>query len=145
MQKRSFKFLLYISLAFNIAFIGGFVYRYLNAPFHQPGLPPEEMKPPVKDFFFQKRDEIKQFGKDFMDSKKQFLESLTLAEFNEDKSTELMQESVEKQILMETEIGKSMIEIRKKMSAEEAEKAFGRMIMREKRFEKPPVRRRNKF
>lgn len=143
MQKRNIKYLLFISLAFNIAFIGGFTYHIINAPFRHPGFPPAEMKPPVKDFFFQKKEEMQKYGKDFMDSKKIFMESLLEDNFNEEISIELMNESVQKHMKMESEIGKSMIELRKKMSAEEAKRIFGQMQMNERRFERLPGRRRN--
>lgn len=71
------------------------------------------------------------------------MESLLENNFNEEKSIELMNKSVQKHMKMESEIGKSMIELRKKMSAEEAKRIFGQMQMNERRFERPPGRRRN--
>jgi hypothetical protein len=145
MQKRSFKYILYISLAFNIAFLGGFAYRIFFSPFRHPGFPPPEMKPPVKNFFFEKKDEMQVFGQDFMKCKKKFIDSLAEPEFNEEKSLELMQNSVDKHMIMESEIGKSLIELRKKMSAKEAAKMFGNMAEQEGRFRKPfekPFQRR---
>lgn len=144
MQKRSVTYLLFISLAFNIAFIGGFVYHLVNPPFGRQNFPPDNMKPPVKDFFFQKKEEIQQFDRDFLDCKRTFMESLLEEEFNEEKSLELMQESVQKHMRMESEIGKSMIELRKKITAEEAQRIFGRMIQPERRFDGPVRRRMNR-
>ncbi|HPR17398.1 MAG TPA: hypothetical protein PLD62_04055 [Candidatus Cloacimonadota bacterium] len=123
MRKRGFKYLFFISLTFNIAFLGGIVFHIVINPF-PPGLPPKDMKPPVRDFFFEKKDEMQPLGENFMNSRGDFLNSLRTADFNEEKSLELMQISVQKHMEMEEKIGKSMIELRKKLTQEEAEKMF---------------------
>ncbi|MCF7792892.1 MAG: hypothetical protein K9N09_02915 [Candidatus Cloacimonetes bacterium] len=146
MQTRNIKYLLLISLAFNLAFLGGFAYRFFFAPFPRAAIHPHEMRPPARQFFYEKRDELQVCGREFTESKKDFLKSLVAPDFQEEKALEMMRISVEKHMEMETEIGKSMIELRKKMSAEEAKRIFGQMQMHERRFERHPGRKiKNKF
>lgn len=142
MQKRSVKYLLFISLAFNLAFLGGFAYRFFFAPFPRAAIHPHEMRQPARDFFYEKRDEIMVCGREFAESKKDFFETLIAPDFQEERALKLMQESLDKHMEMETEIGKSMIELRKKLSAEEARRIFGNMAEQNRRFKKPfPSRR----
>jgi hypothetical protein len=126
MQKKYLSSILITSLAFNIAFIGVFIYHLTT----RPPLPPSPYcikKPPIREFISRKKNEMKAFNDEFRSSRKRFLESLAAADFDETISLKLLEENVGKHMAMEKEAGISLIEFRKKIDAEEAADFFGRM------------------
>ena len=124
MTKRSVNIFLIISLAFNIAFLGGFVYSLINRPF-SPHFPEHDMNPRAQAFYMERKDKMRGCFQKFHESKDEFVSYLGSEDYNEKKVMELLEKSVEDQMIMEREMGLSMIEMRKRLSAEEAKEIFG--------------------
>ncbi|MDP8220774.1 MAG: hypothetical protein P9X26_05480 [Candidatus Stygibacter frigidus] len=109
MKKQILLFLLVISLAFNLAFIGMFIWHRTHAP-----IPFE--RPEFHDFkehMRQKPGRIEADKQDFMDCRRQFMDYLREDEFNETVADSLRQETLNRQIKLETAFGKRLIEMRK--------------------------------
>lgn len=133
MKNRTLKIFLFISLAFNIAFLGGGVLRFI----HLRKLPPIHQRiknSQVRNFMQQRKEMGEPLLSEFHRAKDDFME--TLAQENVDEKTLLTKVDtlIAKQIKMERAISKSMIELRKQLSPEEAEKVFGKF----RKWMKPP-------
>jgi len=66
-------------------------------------------------------------------------------DFNEDLLNKMLENAIEKQTAMEIELGKSLIELRKEMSFEEARKFFSKFPQNNRNFApKRPFHKRKK-
>ena len=120
--------LILISVMFNFAFVGTFVFLHIMkiSPQHIP--PPFLGKIPMhyRGEFHQNRKMIQPLRKDFIDSKRDFMQSLWEIDFDKELSQTKLTETIEKQVLMEEKLGKSLIDLRENMSDEEAKKMLHR-------------------
>ncbi len=124
MSKRALTIIVIISLAFNLAFIGTFgliQLRRKNFFPHKFG-PPRELR----EHFRNLKNNIAPFRHDFHLSKKDFIEELKKPDFNEEFLHKMLENAIQKQTAMERELGKSLIELRKEMSLEEAQRFFSK-------------------
>ncbi|MBM4399611.1 MAG: periplasmic heavy metal sensor [Candidatus Cloacimonetes bacterium] len=139
MSKQWIVILLLISLAFNLAVLGIFLYTsiYHKPPFCPPGMrPPHEMgRPDLPDrdkdkdkfpFAFENREEIKALRDTFMLKRREFMQIMRNEPFNEKEALAAMETSLKAQEGLEKKLGTSLIEKRKKMSPEEAKEFFER-------------------
>ena len=126
MSKKMIFTILIISLAFNLAFLGTFLYHRVN--FH-PGLQrPIHGKPKLPILFredFRKlKKEMDERHQDYFIARRQFILSLLEEDLNEEQLLERLKNAIEKQTIMEKEIGLSFIKLRKEITAEEARMFF---------------------
>lgn len=125
MKRRTTHILLFISLAFNIAFLGGGVYRFSQIrrfkPMHE-----RVNNEKVREFMQHRKDTGGRLMHGFHAAKDDLMKALTKPEINEPELNKLIEIVIEKQNLMEREIGEAMIDLRKELSAEEAEQVFSR-------------------
>ena len=130
-MKKFLMILLAISLVFNIAFISVFIYRTVVERPHFAPPPKPELKnyPELKESILEKKREIQPLYREFMQSKRDFMECLREPIFDEDKLKEKLDRTVKKQKNMEQELGKRLIELRKDMTPEEARIFFSRKMM----------------
>ena len=132
MSKRTLIIIVIISLAFNLAFIGTFgLIQLRRRSFlkHKFGPPPE-----LREHFRNRKEHIASFRHDFHQSKIDFIEELKKPDFNEELLYMMLKNAIEKQTAMEIELGKSLIELRKEMSFEEARKFFSKFPKNNKNF-----------
>ncbi len=135
MSNRTLTVLVLISLAFNIAFLAGFIYKqsrirsFLNPDGPKPNIPPERI-----EFFERMKHDMIPFREDFEKSKKDFVMELVNPDFNEEILNEKLDIILEKQIRMEHELGKRLIMLRKEMSPEEAHRFFAKHHFRNEKF-----------
>lgn len=101
--------LLIVSLAFNLAFIGMFIWHRTHPPV--PFNDPEFHR--FKEHIREQPGKIETEKREFMDSRRRFMEYLKEDDFNEAFADSLRQETLEKQIKLETAFGKRLIEMRK--------------------------------
>ena len=134
MKKQILLFVLVISLAFNLAFIGMFIWHRTHRP-----MPFD--RPEFHDFKEHMRQEpgrIQSDKREFMDSRRRFMDYLNEEEFNEEVADSLRQETLDMQIKLETAFGIRLIEMRKK--GEFNDKDFRRPP--EERLQRPQRRRK---
>jgi len=133
MKNHTIKILLIISLAFNIAFLGGGIFRSIKfrkfPPIH------ERIKNEKVRNFMERRKEIgSPLRRDFYKAKDEFMKALTKPEIDETEMQILIDELIAKQNAMEREVGNSMIELRQQLSDKEAKEIFGKF----QRWMQPP-------
>ena len=134
-MKRKLVFsLLLISLAFNVAFISVFVYHRLVVRRMMPPMG----GPPPPEHFQKHMQHLKPLNEDFHKQKQDFLRFLVSEDFDEDEAIRKLEETNSKQMVMEREMGIKLIEMRMKMTPEEAVKFF------KNRFQNKRQRRRRK-
>ena len=128
MSKKTILILLIVSLAFNFAFLGTFLYHRVNfgpgihAPIHRrPKLPIH-----CREDFRKLRNEMGKKHHDYFTARRQFILSLLEEDLNEEQVLNKLENAIEKQTIKEREIGLSFIKLRKEMTAEEAKKFFRR-------------------
>ena len=128
MSKKTILILLIVSLAFNFAFFGTFLYHRVNfgpgihAPIHgRPKLPIH-----CREDFRKLRNEMGEKHHDYFTARRQFILSLLEEDLNEEQVLIKLENAIEKQTIKEREIGLSFIKLRKEMTAEEARKFFRR-------------------
>jgi len=132
MSKRTLIIIVIISLAFNLAFIGTFGLiqlrrrSFLKNNF---GAPRE-----LREHFRNRKEHIAPFQHDFHQSKIDFIEELKKPDFNEELLNKMLENAIEKQTALEIELGKSLIELRKEMSFEEAQKFFSKFPKNNRKF-----------
>jgi len=126
MSKKTILILLIVSLAFNFAFLGTFLYHRvnfrpgLNGPIHgRPKLPIH-----CREDFREFRKEMGEKHRDYFAARRQFILSLLEEDPNEEQILERLNNAIDKQFIMEKEIGLSFIKLRKEMTAEEARMFF---------------------
>jgi len=125
MKNHTIKILLIISLAFNIAFLGGGIFRSIkfrkNPPIHK-----RIKNDKVRDFMESRKEIGSPLRRDFQKAKNEFIKALKEPEVDEAEMQILIEELIEKQNVMEREIGNSMIELRQQLSDQEAKEVFGK-------------------
>ena len=132
MSKRALTIIVIISLAFNLAFIGTFgliQLRRRSLLKHKFGPPPV-----LREHFRNRKEHIASFQHDFHQSKIAFIEELKKPDFNEELLNKMLENAIEKQTAMEIELGKSLIELRKEMSFEEAQRFFSKFPRNNREF-----------
>jgi hypothetical protein len=143
MSKHWIVILLLISLAFNLAVLGMFLYMKV---YHQPPFNPAEMqghrqwgemdrldKYPGRhwpDSLFENKDEIKVLREAFRQSRKDFIETMNTENFNEPAARIAMEKSLKAQEILEKKLGESLIDVRTKMSPEDSKKFFKEWMKR---------------
>lgn len=126
MSKKTVLILLIISLVFNFAFFGTFLYHRVN---FRPGLPGAihgRPKLPIhcREDFRELRKEMGEKHRDYFIARRQFILSLLEEDLNEEQVIKKLENAIEKQTIKEKEIGLSFIKLRKEMTAEEARMFF---------------------
>ena len=126
MSKKTILILLIVSLAFNFAFFGTFLYHRVNfgpgihAPIHgRPKLPKH-----CREDFREFRKEMGEKHRDYFIARRQFILSLLEEDLNEEEVLKRLENAIEKQTIKEKEIGLSFIKLRKEMTAKEARMFF---------------------
>lgn len=126
MSKKTILILLIISLAFNFAFFGTFLYHRVNfgpgihSPIHgRPKLPIH-----CREDFRKLRKEMGEKHREYFKARRQFIISLMDDDLNEEQVLRKLENAIEKQMIKEQEIGLSFIKLRKEMTAEEARMFF---------------------
>jgi len=133
MKNNTVKILLIISFAFNIAFLGGGIFRSIKFR-KQPPIHKRVNNEKVREFMERRKEIGHPLMQDFHKSKNKFMKALTKPEINEAEMQILIDELIEKQVIMEQEIGRSMIELRQQLSDTEAKEVFGKF----QRWMQPP-------
>lgn len=126
MSKKLLYILLLISLAFNLAFLGSFFYFRATHPrpprdFPPPGMPGPEGR---GRFPFEESDSTRALRGVFMETKQELMQELAKDTIDESSINNIIQRSLQAQATLEANLGKRLIELRKKMSAEEAKEFF---------------------
>lgn len=141
MSKKTILILLIISLAFNLAFLGTFLYHRVNfcpglqRPIHgRPKLPIH-----CRENFRELRKEVGEKHRDYFVARRQFILSLLEKDINEEQVLKRLENAIEKQTIKEKEIGLSFIKLRKEMTAEEA-RMFFRQDLKAKENQQEPRR-----
>ncbi len=127
MSNRTLTILVIISLAFNLAFLGSFVYhRYIDGPDGPPDFP---RKPPSEflELIHQNREMIHGCRERFHDAKADFMKSLHDPEITDDELRIKLDRSIDLLKDLEENIGSTMIEARKNMTPEQRQKMFEHM------------------
>jgi len=126
MSKKMIFIILIVSLAFNLAFLGTFLYHRVN---FRPGLHgPIHGRPKLpihcREDFRELRKEMGKKHREYFTARRQFILSLIEEDLNEEQLLERLNNAIDKQSIMEKEIGLSFIKLRKEMTSEEARMFF---------------------
>ena len=134
MKRRTINILLFVSLAFNIAFLGGGIFRI--SQMRRFGRPMHEriQNEKVRNFMQMRKDNGEPLVRDFHEAKDELMMTLAKPGIDETELNKLIDNLILKQNLMEDKIGQAMIDLRKELSDEEAEQIFGRF----REWMKPP-------
>ncbi len=145
MSKRWIVILLFVSLAFNLAVLGVFLYTsfFGRMPFCPADSRParelaehrfsrEDRDKARPEFTLANRDEIKQLRSEFMQKRREFIKALSKENINEQEVLAAMQTSLAAQEKLESKIGTSMLELRKKMTPEQAKDYFQKILERKR-------------
>ena len=126
MSKKTILILLIVSLAFNFAFLGTFLYHRVNFGPGMPGAIHGRPKLPIhcREDFRKLRKEMGEKHRDYFNARRQFILSLLEEDLNEEQVLKRLENAIEKQTIKEREIGLSFIKLRKEMTAEEARMFF---------------------
>lgn len=128
MSKKMIFTILIISLAFNLAFLGTFLYHRVN--FHRGLQRPIHGKPKLpilhREDFRKLRKEMDERHREYFVARRQFILSLLEEDINEEEVLKRLENAIEKQTIKEREIGLSFIKLRKEITADEARKFFRR-------------------
>jgi hypothetical protein len=142
MSKRWIEILLIISLAFNLAVLGMFIY---TAAFHKPLFTPpgwqqqggrnqnygeNHAKRMDPDAMLQNKEEIKQLREAFQQSRKDFIQTMSKDNFNLQEARAAMEKSLAAQDVLERKLGESLLNVRTKMTAAEAKRFFDHRLNR---------------
>lgn len=133
MKNRTVKVLLFISLAFNIAFLGGGILRFIQMR----KLPPIHKRiknEKVRNFMQQRKEIGGPLQQEFHQAKDDFMIALSRENFDEKILSAKVDSLIAKQIKLEKAISKSMIELRQQLSPEEAKEVFGKF----RKWMRPP-------
>jgi hypothetical protein len=149
MSKRLIVILLFVSIAFNLAVLGSILWLHFGRN-HPP-------KPPVQRFsriplppnieHMNWDPELRELRTRYDDTKIQLLRELAMDPIDENTIIAILDSSLTVQNSLERELGYRLLELRKQMSAEEAEAYFNaRALQMEQRIQaiKDTFRRRRK-
>lgn len=136
MNKRLLYALLIISLAFNLAFLGSFIFlrfRHIRPPFH-PLMKTRElrMQPPalMDRPYAEESPAIQAKRNEFRKAKITLFRELAKDPVNEARVTQILEASMAAQSSLERDLGVAMLELRKSMTPEEAKTHFENRIKR---------------
>jgi len=154
MSKRWIVILLFVSLAFNLAVMGMFLHTmvFRRPLFCLPGMIPHMEWNKERDHRTEKdkdrprfdeetRAEIKKLRGDFMLKRREFMLLLAKKDLNEQQVTAAMEASILAQDKLEKKLGSAILELRKKMTAEQANDFFTRMLERKNEDNRPDYHR----
>jgi len=142
MNKRWLLILALISLSFNLAFIGSFLYlRFVHLPKHSPMFHSPEHPHHFRDGkrggpFGEMGDrlpkdiKLKDAFRDFHQSKRELMHELAQNPIDEAKVAVLLEQSLAKHSALERKLGEKLLELRKTMSADEAKEFFEKRMHR---------------
>ncbi|HOD17238.1 MAG TPA: hypothetical protein PKJ14_01145 [Candidatus Cloacimonadota bacterium] len=145
MSKRWMEILLIVSLAFNLAVLGMFIY---STVFHKSSCPPPEPQWRAEnhpfqshrfdpDSVLQNKEEIRQLRQAFQESRQAFMATLAKSELNLQEAKQAMEKSLQAQEKLERRLGESLIQVRTKMTADEAKRFFEHRMKRIQRSPQP--------
>jgi len=150
--------LLIISLAFNLAVLGMFMYTsiYRKPPFCISGMLPNwNKKTPIHDRKDFRRDsldmrlntneEIRNLREEFRKARLDFVKVMLKDDFSEKEAVSAMQRSLKLQSQLEKKLGESLIELRQKLPPEEAKRLFRERLERVERRHKRFKERSEQF
>lgn len=129
MKKHLYKYLLIISLLFNLAFISIFVFRSVQMRRFNPFPPPPKegkMNPHFKDIF---RTDLRKERIENFKLRKDFFELLSVETPDYVKANIVADSLISSQHYIETKVTRNFIESRKKMTKEEAKEFFNTLGM----------------
>ncbi len=142
MSKKILFVVLIISLAFNIAFLGVFIYRrVLLSDRHRLSPRFHDIPTHCREEFLEERERMLPLKMEFELSKKRFMRSLTNEEFDRELLEKKLKETIDRQIRMEHEMGQLLIKLRSEMSPEEIQDFFRPEIHR---FKRPFIKKDNR-
>ncbi|MCD4829455.1 MAG: periplasmic heavy metal sensor [Candidatus Cloacimonetes bacterium] len=130
MNRKLMLALIAISLVFNFAFLGGFVYhRWLARP----------MSSPIRAFDASRREELRLRIEslheqsracrwEYFRARRDFIEALHSPAFNAEMAEKRLDDSVQRHMEMERQIGRLLIELRQDMTPIEAERFFEHLL-----------------
>jgi uncharacterized membrane protein len=126
MSKKTISILLILSLAFNFAFFGTFLYHRVNfgPGIHGPIHGRSKLPKHCREDFRELRKEMGEKHREYFKARRQFIISLLEEDLNEEEVLKRLENAIEKQTIKEKEIGLSFIKLRKEMTAEEARMFF---------------------
>lgn len=128
MSKRSITILLFISLAFNLAVVGSMLWvrytRICPAPASQRMHQKRDLPPHLQDARLMGSPEISELHKQFGDGKLKLMRELAKDPIDEEYITTIIDSSLNTQSSLERALGNRLLDIRKQMSAAEAEDYF---------------------
>ncbi len=145
MSKRLIIILLCVSLAFNLAVLGMFLYASATHkhPFHRPA--DRERRPDSEERYSEfteaNRQEIRNLRSDFMQKRRAFITILSKDTYDESEAHAAMEASLAAQSKLEGKLGEAMLELRSKMPADEARKLFRARLERLNRRHKPETQK----
>ncbi|HCX73878.1 MAG TPA: hypothetical protein DHM37_09190 [Candidatus Cloacimonas sp.] len=121
MIPRTYKILLIISIVFNFAFIGGYIYQKVYRPLAPS---PNEMPPHFREHFAEHRADIMPLRQDYIHCRHEFMLELAKPNVTRQQLEEKLAETLEKQKRMERQVGFSLIKMRMDMSDQQAQNFF---------------------
>ena len=144
MSKKTIFILLIVSLAFNLAFLGTFLYHRMNFGPGMSGPIHGRSKLPIqcREDFRKLRKEMGEKHREYFIARRQFILSLLEEDLNEEEVLKRLENAIEKQTIKEKEIGLSFIQLRKEMTAEEAKKFFRRDLETKENLLEPRRKRK---
>ena len=125
MSKKTLFAIVIISLAFNLAFFGVFIYR--RVLLHERHLPDprfHHIPPQYRKGFLEDRESIIPFKVEFEFSKRRFMRTLMNEEFDRELLEKKLKETIGRQVRMEHEMGQLLIKLRSEMTPEESQGFF---------------------
>ncbi len=123
MSKKTLTIIFLVSVVFNLAFIGTFFYLRFLSPVPPHRIPPERLIPAeYREKYFTQRKLLEPYHQELRKQRRNFLESLMQNDFDEKKSLEKLQLSLEKQKQVEKKLGEYLIQMRKSMTADQIKK-----------------------
>jgi hypothetical protein len=126
MNNRLRDIILICSLVFNFTLLGFLLYRQVNRP--PVPLPHHHVH---NDVMTEKRRMIRSKHIELGEAKRQFMIMLASPELNEENLKDKLEQVIVKQTELERTIGENLIELRKRMTPEEAEKFLRRVRTQE--------------
>lgn len=141
MTNRTLLIILVISLAFNLAFVLSYLYHitFENKTKEQHFRPPVWEKPELREYTSRHKEQIISNRREFLEKRRAFLQQLQSEDFDRQSAEAQLDKLIAKQMQMEREMGKRLIEIRTQMSAEEAKTFF---LAPHLRYRRDEIRRR---
>jgi hypothetical protein len=110
MKKEILYLLLAVSLAFNLAFIGMFIWHRLYSPLHNK--PPEFEK--IRRVFENHPEPLREMRREFVDRKCEFWDYLHGENYDEAEADSLLKKMLRHQMAMEEALGRRLIDLKNK-------------------------------